>query len=488
MTAQPTVDGIDITHTMARARSAQQRWSKRSVADRAAVLLSVRDRLHRDKARVVATLQQESGKNYEDAQADFMAVVAALTYWTGHAEEFLADRRIRATSPVTIGRRTFVAYDPIGVVGIIGPWNFPLTLTFGDAIPALLAGNAVVMKPSEHTPQSNTLLPPLLDQAGAPPDTLQVLSGGPDHGAALVDAADALMFTGSVATGRRIGARAGERLIPCTLELGGKDAMLVLADADLDRAAAGAAFYGLANAGQVCMSIERILVEDAVYDDFLSRLVAHVRTLRTGTGRSEGQAEIGPLIAPSQAATVRRHIDEALAKGARIELGGHTQEQDGRTIIWPTVLSNVDPSMSCMSEETFGPTLPVMRVRDADEAVRIANGSEFGLTASVWTRDHERGLAVARRLEAGVVLVNDAQVAFAVHDAPFGGVKASGVGRRHGGADGIRKFCRTKTVQVPMITTKSEPLWFPYTARSTRMIGRVSGWLFGSWRKDARRR
>ena len=478
----------DILAVCGRGRLAQPAWADMGVAGRVAVLRRARDLLHRDSRSVIATLQEESGKNLEDAQNDFLGTLAALSYWTKNAARFLADRTIRSWSPMALGRSTFAAYEPIGLVGVIGPWNAPLLLTFGDAVPALLAGNAVVMKPSEHTPRSNSLLPRLLVEAGAPVDVLQTLVGGPESGAALVEAVDNVMFTGSVATGRKVAGRAGERLIPCTVELGGKDAMVILADADLDRAAAGAAFYGLANGGQVCMSVERIYVDSTVHDAFVQRLLVAVAELRVGSGRPAGEAEISPFIAPDQLNTVQAHVRDAIDRGARVEIGGRAVDVGGRMAFQPTVLTGVDHSMACMREETFGPILPVMTFDDPGSAVKLANDSPFGLTASIWTRDLDQGRSLARQIEAGVVMVNDATVVFTVHDAPFGGTKASGLGRRHGGADGIRKFCNVKTVQIPRWAPRREPIWFPYTRRRSRVIGAVGRAFYGGMSAKVRRR
>jgi len=480
--------GPDVAAACAAARGAQPVWADGPVKGRVAVLQRVRDLMHRDASAILDALQHESGKNFEDVQNDYLGTLAALSYWTAHAPRFLADRKVRSSSPIAIGRSTFVAYDPVGVVGVIGPWNAPLLLTFGDAIPALLAGNAVIMKPSEHTPLSNALLPPLIEEAGAPSGVLQALCGGPTTGAELVDDVDAVMFTGSVATGRSVARRAAERLVPCTVELGGKDAMIVLADADLDRAAGGAAFYGLANGGQVCMSVERIYVDAVVHDEFVQRLVAKVAGLRVGSGQPAGMAEISPFVAPTQLDIVRAHLQDAIDRGACVEVGGDVVELGGRTALQPTVLTRVDHSMTCMREETFGPVLPVMAVAGPQEAVRLANDSPYGLTASVWTGDLERGAALARQIDAGVVMVNDATVVFTAHDAPFGGTKASGLGRRHGGADGIRKFCHAKTIQIARWTPKGEPLWFPYTKRRTRLIGRIGGAFYGGLAARSNRR
>ena len=363
------------------------------------------------------------------------------------------------------------------MIGVIGPWNYPLTNSVGDCIPALAAGNAVVLKPSEHTPLTSLLLAEALRACGLPEDVFQVVPGRGDTGAALVEEVDMVMFTGSTATGRKVAEGAARRLIPVSLELGGKDPMIVLADADLERAANAAAYASMQNAGQTCVSIERAYVEAPVYDAFVDKVSAKVRALRQGAPDGPGTVEVGAMTFPAQLEVVERHVDAARAAGARAVVGGHAGTGPGR-YYEPTVLVDVDHSMAAMTEETFGPTLPIMRVADAEEAIRLANDSDYGLAGSVWTRDVARGEQVARRVQSGAVCVNDAQVNYFALELPMGGWKDSGLGSRHGAA-GIRKYCRQQSLLVTRLAPKRDLHQFPYRARRTRLLGRLVKLLYG---------
>ena len=350
-------------------------------------------------------------------------------------------------------------YAPVGVVGVIGPWNYPLVNSFGDAIPALAAGNTVLLKPSEVTPLTSMLLAEGCRESGMPEHVLQILVGGADTGAALIDEADFVMFTGSTATGKKVMARAAETLTPVALELGGKDPMIVLADADLERAANAATYYSMQNGGQTCVSIERVYVEAPVYDQFVDAVTEQVKALRQGVPAGPGSVEVGAVTFSPQLDIVRRHVEQARDAGARITAGGHVREGAGR-FFEPTVLADVDHSMTAMTEETFGPTVPIMKVADADEAIRMANDSPYGLGASVWTKDGARGEQIARRLESGYACVNDANVNYFAYELPMGGWKDSGLGVRHG-AGGIRKYTRQQAILVTRVALKRDVALLP---------------------------
>jgi acyl-CoA reductase-like NAD-dependent aldehyde dehydrogenase len=375
-----------------------------------------------------------------------------------------------------------VRYRPVGLVGVIGPWNYPLTNSFGDCIPALAAGNAVILKPSHVTPLTSLLMAEGMREAGLPEGLLQIAVGRGDVGAALIDEADMVMFTGSTETGRKIMERAARTLTPVSLELGGKDPMIVLADADLERAANAAVYYSMQNGGQTCISIERAYVEAPVYDQFVTRVADKVRALRQGPPGGPGSVDVGAITHPPQLDIVRRHVEEARAAGARVVAGGNASETRGR-YFEPTVLADVDQAMSCIAEETFGPTLPIVRVSDEDEAVRLANDSRYGLAASVWTKDIARGEAIAGRLESGAVCVNDAQLNYLVLELPMGGWKESGLGVRHGAA-GIRKYTRQQALMVTRLAPRHELHMFPYKARTTRMLGRLVRFVYGRGKRD----
>jgi acyl-CoA reductase-like NAD-dependent aldehyde dehydrogenase len=472
----PDLSESEVDALVARARAAQPAWAALGVGERARILGRLRRLLVRRRRQVVDLLQDEGGKPYEDAHTDLLLVLVWLEHWCRVAPGLLADERIDSASPFAFGRRNVVTYEPLGVVGVIGPWNVPLSLTLGDAVPALLAGNTVVLKPSELTPLSARFAAELFLEAGGPPDVLLAATGGAETGSALVDRVDYVHFTGSVATGRLVAQRAAASLTPCSLELGGKDAMLVLDDADLERAARGCVAYALVNSGQICMSVERVYVESGVHDEFVERVVREVKALRQGTPGGPGSVELGAMIHPPQRDVVAEHVGDALRRGARAVVGGLAE--DGSACLGPTVLVDVDHSMTCMREETFGPTIPIMRVDGEDEAVALANDSEYGLTASVWTRDLDRGERLARRLEVGTVTVNDAMVHLAVPEMPMGGWKSSGVGARNG-ADGLRRFTRRRAIQIPRWSGARELSWFPYRAPRTRALGAVVAARYG---------
>src|SRR5436190_9666545 len=394
---------------VAAARGAQPTWAAIGFEGRAEVLLAARDWMAQNAERVVTTIVGETGRPADETQyAELSYGLSALEFWPKMAPHYLADEEIASASPFVRGRRLVVRYAPLGVIGVIGPWNYPLNNSFGDCIPALAAGNAVVLKPSEITPLTSLLMAEMLAECELPEGVFQVATGRGETGAALVDAVDMVMFTGSVATGKRVMAQAAETLTPVSLELGGKDPMIVLADADIERAANAAVSYGMNNAGQVCISVERVYVEDPVYDEFLERVAGKVDALRQGPPGAAGSVDVGAIIFGPQLELIEAHVRDAVSKGAKVVTGGKRADAPSGRFFEPTVLADVDHSMPCMKEETFGPTLPLMRVGDAEEAVRLANDGPYGLQASVWTRDTEKGERLARRVEAGGCCVTDA--------------------------------------------------------------------------------
>jgi acyl-CoA reductase-like NAD-dependent aldehyde dehydrogenase len=341
----------------------------------------------------------------------------------------------------------------------------------------------VILKPSEVTPLTSLLMADALRECGLPENVFQVATGRGGTGAALIELVDMIMFTGSTKTGKKVAEAAARRLIPCSLELGGKDPMIVLADADLERAANFATYYSMQNAGQTCISIERVYVEEPIYDEFVAKVTDKVRALRVGIPHGPGSVDVGAITFPPQLQTIADHVADAKDKGARILTGGGQALGEGR-FFEPTVLVDVDHTMKCMTEETFGPTLPIMKVSDADEAVRLANDSPYGLGASVFTRDTERGEAIARRLEAGAANVNDAMINYTVLELPMGGAKASGLGSRHG-TGGIRKYCSQQAIVItPKLALKREPHMYPYKARTSRILGGLFKLLYGRGRRD----
>ena len=476
--------GADAVRDMAaRGRAAQPAWEALGFEGRGRILLRMQKWLTQNADRVIETIISETGKTWEDAQlAEIMYGASAFGFWAKEAEGYLSDHKVKTSAVLLKGKRLIERYRPLGLIGVIGPWNYPLTNSFGDCIPALAAGNAVILKPSEITPLTSLLLADGLRACGLPENVLQIATGRGATGAAVVEQVDMIMFTGSTATGKKVMAEAAKTLTPVSLELGGKDPMVVLSDADVERAANHAVYYAMFNGGQTCISVERVYVESPVYDQFVSKVVDKTRAIRQGRSTGPGTADMGAMTFPPQVDIVERHVEDAKAKGARVLVGGHrgtaaNREQPGN---WfePTVLVDVDHTMDCMTEETFGPTLPIMKVADADEAVRLANDSPYGLAASVFSKDIARGESVARRLEAGAVCVNDALINYSALELPMGGAKASGLGSRHG-AGGIRKYCQVQSLLVSRLHPKKEPHMFPYNARMTRALGKTIKLLYG---------
>jgi acyl-CoA reductase-like NAD-dependent aldehyde dehydrogenase len=465
-----------------RARLAQPGWEALGFKRRGDVMYDLRHWLIQNRERVISTVVAENGKTREDAMlAELWYVCDSLGFWAKNASSYLADERIRSHSPMLIGKKILTRFRPYGVIGVIGPWNYPLTLGFGDAIPALMAGNSVVIKPSEITPFATLMMLEGLEAAGIPEDVMLVATGRGATGAALIDHADMIMFTGSPATGKKVMARAAETLTPVSLELGGKDPMIVLADADVDRAANTAVQWAMSNSGQICMAVERVYVEEPIYDSFVTKVVDKVCSLRQGVPGEPGAVDIGAVTFPPQVEVVERHIQDAVDKGAQLLVGGKLKEGPGR-FFEPTVLTGVDHTMAIMTEETFGPTLPIMKVRDTEEAVRLANDSRYGLNSSVFTKDVERGERVARRIHAGNTCVNDALMNYLAQEAPFGGVGESGIGVRHG-PKGIQKYCSSQTILITRFGLKREPTMFPNSRLRTRIFERLMVLMWGRRRK-----
>jgi acyl-CoA reductase-like NAD-dependent aldehyde dehydrogenase len=474
----PVLSVDEVEGVVARARTAQPGWEALGFEGRGRILRRAQKWVIDNADRIARTIVSENGKAYEDALlAEVGYAAGAFGFWAKNAPKFLADERVRSSSPFVLGRKLVVRYAPVGVVGVIGPWNYPLTNSFGDCIPALAAGNSCVLKPASLTPLTSLFMAEGLRECGLPEDVFLVAAGGGDVGSELIDHVDAVMFTGSTEVGKKVMERAAKTLTPVGLELGGKDPMVVLADADLERAANAAVHYSMQNGGQTCISIERVYVEEPAYDEFVAKVEGKLRELRQGVPGDPGSVDIGAVTSPPQVELIDEHVRDAVSKGARALVGGRRGNGPG-DFYEPTLLVDVDHSMECMVEETFGPTLPVMKVRDAEEGVRLANDSPYGLQASIWTRDAAKGERLARQIEAGVVCVNDAQLNYVALELPMGGWKASGLGSRHG-ADGIRKYTKKQALLVTRFAPKKDLHMLPYKAGKTKLIGRLLKVVYG---------
>ena len=475
----------EVKAAVARARQASRIWAATPLSTRAKVLRLAGDSIFDHREELVELLSRENGKPRMEALTELAYVGDMLAFYGRRGKRFLDPHRI--TPHMMLNKRVTIHYQPRGVIGFITPWNFPLILTVGEAIPALVAGNAVVIKPSEWTPliarRGVELLRESLAAHGVPVDIIQVVNGYGETGAELVDEVDMISFTGSTATGRRVAMRAAERLIPCSLELGGKDPMIVLRDADLERAANAAVWGAFTNSGQVCISVERVYVDATVADRFTDLVVARTRELRQGfdgdEADSDRRVDVGAMTWPRQIETVTAHVDDAREKGAAILTGGRLNPALPGNFYEPTVLAGVDHSMRIMTEETFGPVLPIMPVQDEAEALRLANDSRYALNASVWTANRANGERLAANVAAGITCVNDVIVGFAVTDAPSGGLKESGIGKRHG-AEGIRRFCNQQVIITDRFGLKRELIWYPYSAGFEKGLARVLSFLYSN--------
>ena len=455
--AVPQSTPADVAAAAGRARIAQVEWSARSVGERSAIAVRFGELLVAAREQLTDLVQWESGKSRIHAGIEALGVPLVAAHYGAESGRYLREESVRSALPLVVSAR--VTRHPKGLVGVIAPWNYPLFLGVGDVIPALVAGNAVLSKADSQAPLTLLAARALALEAGVPADVWQVVAGpGRVIGQAIVDAVDHLAFTGSTETGRRLAAAAGERLISASLELGGKNPMIVREDADLDAAVGGAVQACFASAGQMCIGIERIYVHESRYDEFVRSFVGATRALRMGAAYDHS-VEIGSLTSAEQLAATSAHVDDAVAHGATVLTGGHPRPDLGPFFYEPTVLAGVLPAMRVCAEETFGPVVSVYPVVDDDDAVARANHSEYGLSASIWTRDLERGRELAARVQAGAVNINDGYLsAISSLAAPMGGMKASGVGRRHA-ADGILRFTESQTVTGQRIAT-------PYPSRT----------------------
>ena len=450
-----TVD--DVADAAKRARAVQSAWATRPINERAAVLLRFHDLVLQHQDEALDLIQLENGKARRHAFEEILDVCLTARYYANTAADYLSPKR-RQGAQLILTQVTELHHAK-GLVGIISPWNYPLTLGISDALPAIVAGNAVLAKPDQQTPFSALWAVRLLEEAGMPPGLVQVVTGsGAELGASIIEQSDYLMFTGSTAVGRTVAAQAGERLIDCSMELGGKNALLVLDDADVGKAVSGAVRAAFSNTGQLCISVERIYVPGTMWDDFTTRFATAAKAMELSASL-DYSADMGSLISDKQLKTVAGHVDDAVAKGATVLAGGKPRPDIGPYFYEPTILSGVRDDMAVFADETFGPVVSLYRVDSEEEAIDKANDSPYGLNFSVWTSDPKHGGQVAARLQAGTVNINEAYAAaWASVDAPMGGMKASGLGRRHG-EHGILKYTEPQTIAVERLLPVGAPPW-----------------------------
>ena len=451
----PEGTAADVERAVERARRAQEAWAARPVYERAAVLLRYHDWILNHQDEGLDLIQLESGKTRTDAFYEVFDTATVARHYAVQGRRLLERESARGALPLLT--RTEINHVPVGVVGVIAPWNYPLSMAITDALPALLAGNAVVLKPAEQTPLTALWAAEGLYACGLPRDLLHVLPGrGAEIGTPIIDASDFVCFTGSTETGRKIGEQCGRRLIGCSLELGGKNPMIVLDDAELDRAVEGAVRAAFSSGGQLCIAAERLYVHASLADLFAARFAARIREMRVGPGYG-WDTEMGSLVSQAQLDKVVAHVDDAVAKGAEVLAGGKARPDLGPFFYEPTLLRGVPETATLFHEETFGPVVSLYTFESEEEAVALANDSDFGLNASVWSANASRGLRVARRLQCGTVNVNEAYGAtWGSLDAPMGGFKQSGLGRRHGD-HGLLKYTEAQTVAVQRLLPAAVP-------------------------------
>jgi acyl-CoA reductase-like NAD-dependent aldehyde dehydrogenase len=464
----------EVLAAVERARVAQHAWRELGVRKRITLLRDFQHRLHERKLQIAQAVTREEGKPVAEAlTTEVLVVLDAARFLIDNSFRLLNDEPLPHGNLATKLKRGTLVREPYGVIGIISPWNYPFSIPATETLAALVAGNAVVLKPSEFTSLVALELQSVLYAAGVPKDVFQVIVGDGLTGAALLHSPiDKLVFTGSLATGKRIAVEAAEKLLPVVLELGGKDPMLVLDDADIDVASSAAVWGAFMNAGQACLSVERCYVHRSLYQPFLTACAQKTKKLRVASGTNP-ETDVGPLIHQRQLQVVEAHVQDAIARGARVVVGGTALPELGPNFYKPTVLADVTHEMRIMREETFGPVLPVMAFEDDEEALHLANDSEFGLAASIWTRNRRRGERLARRIQAGTVMVNDLISCFGISEAPHGGTKSSGMGRAHG-RFGLEEMVWLKYVDSDLMPEMKKVWWYGY---GTRFAQQMEGFL-----------
>jgi len=482
VTLEPTGELVcanadDVAAAISKARAAQPAWAATSMQARRAIIERALQLVLERQDEIIDTVVAETGKAKTDAMSmEVFSVADSLCYYAKNAEKFLQPRKRRVHGILGLMKQLRILYKPLGVIGLITPWNGPFVLVMNQAVQAILAGNTVVAKGSEVTPYSAKLAEDILNQAGLPEGVLQVLLGDGDTGAAIVrGGVDKVSFTGSVATGRKVAEACASQLIPCTLELGGNDAMIVCADADIDRAADGAWLGSCMNTGHYCCGTERIYVVAEVYDEFLRLVMEKGKALRQGQQHG-WQEDVGAVFWDRQMGIIEAHVEDARAKGANILMGGRRNSQLTGLYYEPTVITEVNNSMDIMVLETFGPVLCIQKVASEDEAIALANDSEFGLNGNVWTKDKDKGYRMAAAIDTGACSVNDMAVSYGIPAAPFGGKKSSGLGQVNG-KKGMRGYCHEMPIVIDRFGGKMQNA-YPYTAESAEGMKKLMNFLW----------
>ena len=474
----------DLPLIFERARQAQKEWAARPLSERSKALLRLRDAIYSRRDDIAYAISRETGKpRVEAIFAEVLLALDTTNFLARQAPLWLRTERVPHHNLALKAKSGWTEFHPHGVVAIISPWNYPFSISIAQLVPALVAGNAVLLKPSELTPGTGVLIAELIEQAKFPLGLVQILQGGGELAAAVIDAGpDKVFFTGSVATGRRVADACGRKLIPSVLELGGKDAMIVLSDANVETASSAAVWGGFTNCGQACLSVERIYVEQPIAQRFINLCVEKTRKLRVGPA-SDPDVEVGPMIRLHQLEKVEEQLRDAVQRGAEILTGGNRRADLGPNFFEPTVVTRVNHSMQLMREETFGPVIAIQTVVSAEEAVALANDSPFALSASVWTGDSRRGAEIASRIRAGSVMVNDVASCYGVCEAPHGGPGASGWGHTHSRL-GLLEMVQVKYIDVDRLPGIAKSWWFGYTAELAAAAGSFVDSLFApSWKK-----
>jgi len=470
--AQTSAD--DVTAAVERGRVVFQSWKQTSFRERAASIMRAREVLLADKDAIARLISDESGKPVAEAfSMEIAPVLDLMQYFSRNTEKLLKPHKIGIGIYGLMGRSSKIVYHPLGVVGIIPAWNYPFSIPLGEAVMALMAGNTVVIKPSELTPMIGLRIGEIFERAGLPENCVQIVSGGGETGAALVEAApDKIMFTGSVATGKNIAAAAAKNLTSVVLELGGKDPMIVFADANLELAAGAAVWGAFCNAGQSCSSVERLYVQEAVAEELIRKIIEKTLALQQDTGDKE-TTSIGAMSSERQIRIVEDHVEDFRAAGAKIETGGRRNPALEGLFYEPTVITGAHNDMRAMQEETFGPTLPIATFTTEEEAIRLANDSEFGLTASVWTRDKAKGKRVAEGIEAGSVCINEVLYTHGIGQTPWGGFKNSGRGRTHG-REGLMELVQPQHIHTNKLSLMPDAWWMPYSTTAVETFRKMT--------------